>query len=60
MLFPFPVFPLQGSYTLLPPPASMRVLPYRPIHSYLSALALTYLGSSGFTGPRDSLPIDGK
>ena len=46
MLFPFPVSPLQVPYLMLPPPASMRVLPYQPTHSCLSSLAFPYPLSS--------------
>ena len=37
MLSPFPVSPLQAPIPS-PPPASMRVLPHAPTHSYLTTL----------------------
>ena len=46
MSIPFPVSPPQDSYPLLPPTASIRVLPYPPTHSCLSSLAFPYPGSS--------------
>ena len=46
MLSPFPVSPPQALYSLLPPPAFMRVFPYLPINFCLSALVFPYPGSS--------------
>ena len=46
MLSPFPVSPPQALYPLLPPSASMRVLPHLPTHSCLSSLAFPYPHSS--------------
>ena len=46
MLSPFLVSPPQNLLSHSPPPASMRVLPYPPIHSYLPVLAFPYTGAS--------------
>ena len=46
MLSPFFVSPLQTPYPISPYPASMRVLPHPPIHSYLTALAFLFTGAS--------------
>ena len=42
--FPFPGLPFRTPYPILPPPASMRVLPHPPTHSHLPALAFPYTG----------------
>jgi hypothetical protein len=41
------VIPFAG-FLIFPPPASMRVLLYPPIHSYLPALAFPYTGACSF------------
>jgi hypothetical protein len=46
MLSPFSVSSPQVPYPLLPSPASMRVLPHLPTHSWLSNLVFPYPGSS--------------
>ena len=46
MLSPFLVSPPQAPHSLLPSPASMRVLPHVPTHSCLSGLVFPYPGSS--------------
>jgi hypothetical protein len=43
---PFPISPLEALYPIPPPPASMRVLPYPPTHSFLPTLAFPYIGAS--------------
>ena len=54
----FPVSPPQIPYSILPPPTSMRVLPYLPTHSCLSSLAFPYPGHQASRRPRVSLPSD--
>jgi hypothetical protein len=49
MLSLFPVSPPQAPYPILPPPASMRVLTYPPIHVCFSGLEFPYPGS-GYVG----------
>ena len=44
MLSPFPASPLQAPYSIPSYPASMRVFPYTPTHSHLTALAFPYAG----------------
>ena len=50
MLSPFPVFPLQTSYPIPPPPASMRVLSPLPPHCPSIPLCL------GIEPPQDQGP----
>jgi hypothetical protein len=45
-------------YPILPPPASMRMLPHPTTHSYLSALASPTLGHRTPTGPRATPSTD--
>ena len=40
MLPPFQIFPLETSYPILPPPASMRVLFHLPTHSCFPGIPL--------------------
>ena len=40
-------FPLETPYSILPLPASMRVLPHPPTHSLLTSLAFFYNGAPG-------------
>ena len=42
MLSPFQVSPLEAPYTMLLPPASMRVLPNPLTYSHLPTLAFPY------------------
>ena len=42
----FQVSLLETPYSILPLPASMRVLPHPPTHSCLPALAFSYTGAS--------------
>ena len=46
MLSTIPVPHLQALYPLLPPSASVRVLPHQPTNSCLNALAFPYPGAS--------------
>jgi hypothetical protein len=46
-IIPFPSsHPLENSYPILPPPASMRVFPHPPTYSLLPTLAFLYTGAS--------------
>ena len=59
MLSPFPVSPLQTTYHISPPPASMRMFLNLSTHSCLPTLNSPTLGHlSVFIGPRTSPPID--
>ena len=60
MLSPFLVSLPETLYLILPPPASMRVLPHLPTHSCLLALDSPTLEHGAFTGPRASPTIDGQ
>jgi hypothetical protein len=51
-LLPFVISLLKAPYALPPTPA------IHPTHSCCLALAFLSLGHRGFTGPRDTLPID--
>jgi len=53
MLLPFQVSPLQTPYPIPPNPASMKLLPYPPTHSCLTALAFLYTGASSFHRTKD-------
>ena len=46
MLSPLPVSTPKIPYPFPPPPASMRVLSHPLTHSYLTALAAPYAGTS--------------
>ena len=52
MLSPFPVSPLE-THPILPPPASMRVLPYPPTHSHLPTTAFPYTGAQSLHRTKD-------
>ena len=51
MFSPFQVSSSETPYTIPPTPASMRVLPQPPTHSYLTALAFPYNGASSTLRP---------
>ena len=44
MLSPFLISPLETSYPIPPPCASMGALPLPPTHSHLTSLAFPYTG----------------
>ena len=45
MSSPFPFSPLQTSYLIPLPPASVRELPNPPIHSCFTSLRFLYIGA---------------
>ena len=57
-VIPFSGLPLETSYPIPCPPASMRLLSHPPTHYCLSALAFPYTGASKFLSPRVSPPTD--
>jgi hypothetical protein len=58
MLSPLLVSPLETSYPILPPPASVRVLPHPSTHFCLPALAFPYTGESNLHRTKGLSPID--
>ena len=52
MLSPFSVSPQETPYPIIPPPASMRVVPHPPTHSYLLAPAFPYTGAWSLYGTK--------
>ena len=53
MLSPFPVFPLQTLYPIIPYSASVRIFLHPPKQSHLTALAFLYTGVSSLHRTKD-------
>ena len=53
MLSCFPVPPPKPPSLILPPPASMRVLPHPPTHSWLTSIAFLYTGATSLHRTKD-------
>jgi hypothetical protein len=58
MLFPFLVYPQEAPYPILPPPASMRMLPHPGIYSCPTGLTFPYTGVSSLHRTKVSPLID--
>jgi len=57
MLSPFQVSPRQTPYPILPPSASVRVLPHPSTHSCLTALTFPYTGHWALQDQQPPLPL---